>query len=254
MYYLVYLKYNLTKQFSAGPVLNYFIGTNTNFSEIEDGSNSNMMPGLKIAYRLSTEIPMRIDARLITSNNEAKALIALVGFSIGIDINQKLKSESNPNLVKFNSPALKVEIMPPLELEEEKPDLVISLKSARVLFDANAYALDQELEAKLRRLAKYLILNEDQYSKLKISGHTDNRGSRDYNIDLSRNRAESVAKVFIKAGVAGNRVSARGYGYDRPLVSGSKPGALEKNRRTEIEFFGIKNRDRFNKALTDILK
>lgn len=243
---LVYLdadiKYNLTKQASLGPVVNLFMGTNTDFSEVEDGNKTNPFLGLKFAYKLDTKNPMRFDARAIMSGDSAKTMMALVGFSYGFDLSKdKSKSE------------IKAEIMPPLLLDEE-PDLTFTLKSARVLFDTNVYELDNELEAKIKRLAKYLILNGEEWVKLRISGHTDNRGSREYNLDLSSKRAKSVADAFLKAGVDSNKVISKGFGFDKPRDTKDTPEALEKNRRTEIEFFGIKNKERFNKALQEILK
>lgn len=243
------LKYNLTKQASLGPVVNMFMGTNTDFSEVEEGNKTNPMIGLKYAHKLNTDNPMRLDARVITSTDSAKTVMFLVGFSFGIDLGSSQASSNSKS--KSN---IKAEIMPPLEIDEDKPDLTFTLKSARVLFDTNVYELDKELEAKIKRLAKYLVLNGEEWVKLKISGHTDNRGSREYNIDLSSKRAKSVADTFIKAGVDSDKVISRGYGFDRPRDSRNTAEALEKNRRTEIEFYGIKNKERFNKALQEILK
>ena len=239
------IKYNVTRGLSLGPVLNLFMGTNTDFTEVETGNKTNPFVGLKVAYKFDAVNPMRLDFRAITSSDEAKTIMALVGFSFGFDLNgQTSKGRS-----------LKPEIMPPPELaEEEKPDLTFTLKSARVIFDTNVSDLDKDLEAKIKRLAKYLVLNGESYSKVKISGHTDKRGTRDYNLELSAKRAESVVQAFIKAGLDPKKISSRGYGFDRPRDLGNSAKALEKNRRTEIEFYGIKNKERFNNALIEILK
>ena len=248
---LVYLDLDLKYKIgdlSIGPVLNYFTGTNTDFSEIEKGSNSNLNFGGKLAYDLTKN--WRFDSRIIFSNADSQSLFGLIGLSYKLDL---FNSTSKPqNLSKNDS--IKKEIMPPLELDEEKPDLTLTLKSARVLFDTNVYKLDTELEKKIKRVAHYLMLNEGEWARIVISGHTDTRGSRDYNLQLSKNRAESVTQAFIKAGIPQNRISSKGYGFDRPLVDGLSPEAFEKNRRTEIEFYGIKHPNEFNKALVDILK
>lgn len=237
------LKYNLGSQFSMGPVLNYFSGTNTDFSEVEDGSNSNMLVGLKMAYKLASETPMRFDARVISSTDNAKTIFALVGFSVGFDV-----GSSNSNSSKVPR------IMPPLTEDDEKPDLTLTLKSARVLFDTDVYELDPELEIKIKKLASYLMNNEGEWARLVISGHTDIRGTKEHNLQLSKNRADSVAKAFVMAGIPQNRIASKGYGFDRPLDKRMTEDALEKNRRTEIEFYGIKHPERFNQALIDILK
>lgn len=242
------LKYNIGSQLSVGPVINYFTGTNTDFSEVEQGSNSNMLAGLKLAYKIGSDKqnPMRFDARVISSTDNAKTLFALIGFSFGFDMSSS-NSEKSQSMTK-------AEIMPPLTEDEEKPDLTLTLKSARVLFDTNVYELDSELDLKIKKLAKYLMQNEGEWARLVISGHTDIRGTREYNLQLSKNRAESVSQAFIMAGIPQNRIASKGYGFDRPLDKRMTDAALEKNRRTEIEFYGIKHPERFNQALIDILK
>lgn len=65
-----------------------------------------------------------------------------------------------------------------------------------------------------------------------IEGHTDNSGSAAYNKDLSQRRAASVAKILVEQfGVASSRVSAVGYGLERPLVPNDSAANKAKNRR-----------------------
>jgi hypothetical protein len=59
-------------------------------------------------------------------------------------------------------------------------------------------------------------------------------------------------KTFVEAGVQEQKVESVGYGFSRPLDTKSTPEAWEKNRRTEIEFFGVKDRNQLNKLLEQI--
>lgn len=137
---------------------------------------------------------------------------------------------------------------------EEVADIKISLKAAKVLFGTDKFELGKETESKLRKLGQYLSNNLDNWSRIKISGHTDITGDAVHNKALSQDRADSVLKVFTSAGVPEVRLSSYGYGPNRPLDQANTPEAYSKNRRTEIEFFGVKDRTKLNQAIKDILK
>ena len=74
-----------------------------------------------------------------------------------------------------------------------------------------------------------------EIKKVLIEGHTDNRGTRNYNIDLSNRRAKSVMKWLIETGgVAAGRLQAKGFGPDHPIASNNLPEGREKNRRVDF--------------------
>ncbi len=89
----------------------------------------------------------------------------------------------------------------------------------------------------------YPILNQvvatlKQYpeiKKLRIEGHTDNKGSRSYNLRLSHRRAQSVVKYLInQGGIASERLVAQGFGEDKPLATNTTEAGRSKNRRVEM--------------------
>ncbi len=69
---------------------------------------------------------------------------------------------------------------------------------------------------------------------LDVQGHTDDRGSPEHNRDLSQRRAASVQRYLREHGVAPQRLSAHGFGKDRPLVTGRSRRARQANRRVEF--------------------
>jgi OOP family OmpA-OmpF porin len=69
---------------------------------------------------------------------------------------------------------------------------------------------------------------------IEISGHTDARGARDMNMRLSQQRAEAVRDYMIKVGVAADRLTAAGYGPDRPVASNDTPEGRAQNRRIDM--------------------
>ena len=94
------------------------------------------------------------------------------------------------------------------------------------------------------RPSSYSILNQvalmvkanPDIKKLRIEGHTDSRGSREMNIKLSQDRADSVRNHLIGQGIAPERLEANGFGPDRPLVEETDAAAMQKNRRVEIVY------------------
>ncbi|MCT4552833.1 MAG: OmpA family protein [Alphaproteobacteria bacterium] len=68
-----------------------------------------------------------------------------------------------------------------------------------------------------------------------VLGHTDSTGGDMYNMTLSQKRAHSVSAYLSARGVAGNRISAQGYGETMPIMSNSTAAGREANRRVEIK-------------------
>jgi OOP family OmpA-OmpF porin len=78
------------------------------------------------------------------------------------------------------------------------------------------------------------ILKQNPSLRLEIEGHTDNRGSAAYNQPLSENRAKAVMDYFIARGIASNRLTARGYGFERPAATNDTAAGRAQNRRVEL--------------------
>jgi OOP family OmpA-OmpF porin len=100
-------------------------------------------------------------------------------------------------------------------------------------FAAGSSAIDPSSRAVLDALAS-VALRCDRFS-IEVAGHTDNQGGRELNMDLSRQRADAVAVYLSGQGVARSRLTARGYGPDRPRASNATPAGQAANRR--IEFY-----------------
>ena len=82
--------------------------------------------------------------------------------------------------------------------------------------------------------AKYLSKNGPM--KVRLEGHTDERGSREYNIGLGERRAQAVRRALLLQGAAEGQISTVSYGEERPAVAGSDEAAWAKNRRVEIVY------------------
>src|SRR5690606_31251404 len=72
-------------------------------------------------------------------------------------------------------------------------------------------------------------------TKLRIEGHTDDRGSSEYNHKLSKDRAEAVAAWLAKHGVDKSRIATIGLGEEKPIAANDTPEHREDNRRVEFK-------------------
>ena len=78
-------------------------------------------------------------------------------------------------------------------------------------------------------------LNKAKNWTLEIQGHTDDKGSDDFNMKLSQNRADSVRNYLITKGVLADTITAKGFGESTPLVPNDSDANREKNRRVEFK-------------------
>jgi OOP family OmpA-OmpF porin len=78
------------------------------------------------------------------------------------------------------------------------------------------------------------VLIEDPTWNLKVVGHTDNVGSDQINLRLSKARAEAVKKYLVDKGIAITRIETAGFGETKPIASNTTPDGREKNRRVEF--------------------
>ena len=83
------------------------------------------------------------------------------------------------------------------------------------------------------------ILNSHpEIEKVRVEGHTDNRGDANYNLDLSQRRAEAVVKYLTGKGVARERLEPKGFGPAQPIADNATKDGRAKNRRVEFKIVG----------------
>ena len=98
-----------------------------------------------------------------------------------------------------------------------------------IYFDYDKYNLSTSAVSEIRNLAKSIKSNS---SKVRIEGHCDERGTREYNLALGERRANAVKDYLMTYGISGSRLSVISYGKERPVNSGSNPLAWSQNRRS----------------------
>jgi len=108
-----------------------------------------------------------------------------------------------------------------------------SLVTEDIFFEYDSSALLPEARELLKRKAEFLAANPQ--ISIVIEGHTDERGTPQYNIALGERRAESVRSFLEGLGVAASRMSTVSYGEEKPVDPGHNEAAWAKNRRAHIE-------------------
>ena len=101
-----------------------------------------------------------------------------------------------------------------------------------IQFEFNSSALTADSQAGIEMLVEFLKRNPDL--KVELAGHTDDVGSASYNQKLSADRAESVRKALIDHGIDETRLTAKGYGANKPLWPNDSDEHRALNRRTEM--------------------
>jgi len=106
----------------------------------------------------------------------------------------------------------------------------------KIFFDTNR----ARIKSRSKKHLLVLVTALKQYStiRVRIEGHTDDRGSEKANLDLSQRRANSVMAFLVNNGLAQDRLEAKGFGEGAPLVPGKGRRARAKNRRVEFKIIG----------------
>jgi outer membrane protein OmpA-like peptidoglycan-associated protein len=114
--------------------------------------------------------------------------------------------------------------------------IIVSVSGQKIvkegMFETEKWEIRPEAYPNLDRMAS--VLKTCPSVKLEIQGHTDNRGSEDFNKLLSENRAKAVKDYLVRKGIQEDRLTAVGYGSTKPLASNDTPEGRAQNRRVEI--------------------
>ena len=110
-----------------------------------------------------------------------------------------------------------------------------NLLSQRVIyFDYDKSAIRPEYMILINTHAK--LAAKYPHLQMRLEGHADERGSREYNVALSAARAQSVKQLMGLQGARGNQIRTIGYGEEVPVVAGQGERSWQKNRRVEIKY------------------
>ena len=108
-----------------------------------------------------------------------------------------------------------------------------------VYFDYDKSDIRDDQKATLE--AKLPIFQANADMRIRVAGHTDNRGSDEYNLALGQRRAAEVKRYLVARGIAESRIDVVSFGEERPAVAQDDEEAWAKNRRGEFEIIAGAN-------------
>lgn len=114
----------------------------------------------------------------------------------------------------------------------EDPDSPLSERI--IYFDFDQSEIKSRFVAMIGAHASYLVEHPDM--QVRLEGHTDERGSREYNIGLGERRAEAVRRMLMFQGVSSGQIETVSYGEEQPAAQGHDESAWSQNRRVEIVY------------------
>jgi len=143
-----------------------------------------------------------------------------------------LKAKEEARVAQETARGLEQKYQELQELNAKMTSRGLVLTLGDVLFENNKATLMPGAMRAMDKLVHFLSENEER--KVLIEGHTDNVGSRTYNIDLSLRRAEAVENALLSKGISSGRVVTKGYGEAYPVAENSSAAGRQQNRRVEI--------------------
>jgi peptidoglycan-associated lipoprotein len=114
------------------------------------------------------------------------------------------------------------------------PNNVLSKRS--IYFEFDSFVVEDKYKALIDAHAKYLSANRS--AKVTLQGHTDERGTREYNIALGQRRSDAVKKMMLLLGAGEMQIETVSFGKEKPKNPASHEAAWAENRRVEIVYVG----------------
>jgi len=154
-------------------------------------------------------------------------------------------SKDRDNLFRYEPlPSNSVAI--PGLLEEDELAFIMNTRDSRILrttyeslkFNTGEAIIRLESYPYLEALSKMMILNSDW--RIILSGFTDDVGADNYNLLLSKQRAETVKRALIKRGVPASQIRVKFFGESHPIANNKKEKGRQKNRRVEMRIVKVK--------------
>lgn len=116
----------------------------------------------------------------------------------------------------------------------EAPDYETGFAISNLFFAYNSSELDEQAFAELDLWVDFFQGRRDL--AITLIGHADSKGSQEYNLNLSRRRAETVANYLVNKGIAPARITVEGAGSAKPIADNATEEGRSKNRRVDIKF------------------
>ncbi|MBN2693267.1 OmpA family protein [bacterium] len=213
-----------------------FTATKQNLSDIQkDEKYSCKKEDIIVAEKLYQEAE-----ELLKEGKESEAKESAEAADVLI---QKIKDEGCPieekkdgetiETVTFEDKEIKTEVIGDSVLVDEDKDY----NAEAIYFPFNSYKITDEAKETLLKHLDYFSQHEN--IKIVFEGHTDNRGSEEYNLSLGSKRGSVVLQFFIDQGVSKDRMEVVSYGEEMPIDTSETEEGYSKNRRVSFKLIKI---------------
>jgi outer membrane protein OmpA-like peptidoglycan-associated protein len=165
---------------------------------------------------------------IIGNKTGSTALGAIIGAAVGGAAGAYIGNYMDKQAAEMNQDLAGTKI------ERVGEGIKITFESG-ILFDVDKATLKPASEENLTKLAA--ILNKYPDTNILLEGHTDATGSDEYNLNLSRLRAQSVEAFLASQAVTANRFTIMGYGESQPVASNDTEEGRQLNRRVEVAIY-----------------
>jgi outer membrane protein OmpA-like peptidoglycan-associated protein len=196
--------------------------------EILDAKTDSMLSAEVLLKDLITN---KVVKRITSSENEGTFLICLPsGINYGLSISRKgylFASENIPLMNGFNKSNPK-EIV--IRLQPISQGSSTTLKN--IFFETNSWLLKPESQTQLDEMAQFMKNNPGVV--MEVVGHTDNIGTKEYNLELSEKRAAAVVFELLQRKIEPYRLKGKGAGFTSPVGDNNTEAGRSANRRTEF--------------------
>jgi outer membrane protein OmpA-like peptidoglycan-associated protein len=205
---------------------------------------TNDIRGYKIAmYRIGTQPATQ--TTIASASTPPKTQPAPASTSLAATSSPAAPPAQQPAAVASNQAAgnnsqSSERVVPPKTLDAKvtyTPPLVVAPKGKATQLQALQFVQSKsellpEAQGGLEQLLQFM--QQHPTAEIELSGHTDNQGDFDKNVQLSKERVDVVKSYLVQNGIAANRINTRGYGPTRPIASNNSEATRRLNRRVEL--------------------
>ena len=238
------------------PLASIALGADTSFSPNEENQRTSVLIGAQALLSTGKHDLHRFSAQLITDLSIQNRQI--IFFNLNYQMGVTFRGEGNPKRKVIFKTKRKIiyktkekVVYKPKERVIYKPvDRVIYksnngeqfvIDAGVINFETGKSSINDRHRSYLRELGKLLKKDTKKWNSIEIRSHTDIRGSKWFNQELSKSRADAVVQVLQGYGINSNKLKVISSDFEDPISQSFSPDDFAKNRRVEITLFSNQN-------------
>jgi len=229
-------RYVFSNRWQLGAIWNTLVDSGHRYQSNNDALASFFGAQALKEFNYKDEYLVRVGGRATTSlglnGGSVNSLMAELEVSFGSGNKASVVAEPLPTEIRGEA------IAPHLDTQAMH---TFALDPHLAHFPSNSTKLVSSSETYFKRLARALADNHQLFDRVEVIGHTDQRGTDAYNTKLSQRRARAISEKLVAAGVKSSQVITEGKGKHELLTHAMNPTALQRNRRVQLQFIGVKN-------------